>query len=354
VALFGVLAVNLEMEFRVSLFAQFLRPPPMSALDAWIAWTLQVFLEFKAFALFALLFGVGLAIQYERLAATPGRAILLVRRMLALLVLGLVHMLLIWNGDILSEYAIAGLVVLPLLFAPAWALAIAAVFWLGVYFCLPLWGHLVPFPTGPALVHHVAAATSAYGTGSFGRVLAFRLEELPLMLALLAYVLPRTVGLMVLGALLWRLGVFRYGAMPRGWLWAGSILGLSIGFVLGVTDRLSALAAILMALGYGALVLGLAGDGKGWARWLAPVGRMAFTNYVAQSIVMGLIFYGYGIGLFGKLGLGEGLVLVLAIYGVQILTSRWWLQRFRFGPIEWLWRAMMYGAAPPFALSSRS
>jgi uncharacterized protein len=353
VALFGVLAVNLEMEFRVSIFAQFLPAPPMSTLDGRIAWALGVLVEFKALALFSLLFGVGLAIQYDRIAVSERRALLLVRRMLALLLLGLVHLLLIWNGDILCEYAVAGLIVLPLLFASAAALAVGAALCLGLFFCLPLWAHLIPFPTGPALVHHVAAATHIYGTGSFGRILAFRLDELPLMLALLAFVLPRTVGLMLLGALLWRLGVFRPGIVPRRWLWGAAGVGIAIGFALGVADRLSAPAAVLMALGYAALVLALAGDGTGWARWIAPVGRMAFTNYVAQSIAMGLIFYGYGLGLFGRIGLGSGLALVLAIYAVQVLASHWWLRRFRFGPLEWLWRTMMYGAAPPFALGSR-
>jgi uncharacterized protein len=337
----------------VSIFAQFLAPPPMPPIDGAIAWGLRVFLEFKALALFALLFGVGLAIQYDRLGASGRRTGLLVRRMLALLLLGLVHLLLIWNGDILTEYALAGLIVLPLLFAPARGLALAAALCLGVYFCLPLWGPLVPFPAGPALGWHVAAATHAYGTGSFGQVLAFRLQELPLVLALLGFVFPRTVGLMLLGALLWRLGVFRPRGLSRGWLWAAAGAAIAIGFGLEVADRMSALADILMALGYAALVLALVGDGTGWSRWIAPVGRMAFTNYVMQSIVMGFIFYGYGLGLFGKLGLGTGLVLVLAIYGLQILASHWWLRRFRFGPIEWLWRTMMYGAAPPFALGLR-
>jgi uncharacterized protein len=352
VALFGVLAVNLETEFRVSLFAQFLPAPPLSALDGWIAWVLRVFVEFKALALFSLLFGVGLAIQYDRIGATGRRAILLVRRMLALLALGLVHLMLIWNGDILSEYAIAGLIVLPLLFAPIWALAIGAAVGLGLYLCVPLWAHLVPFPAGPALVQHVAAATHAYGSGTFGQVLAFRLQELPLMLALHGFIFPRTVGLMLLGALLWRLGLFRRRAPTAGWLWSAAAAGVAIGLALEYAG-LGAPAAIVMALGYAALVLMLAGNGDGWSRWIAPVGRMAFTNYVAQSIVMGFLFYGYGLGWFGELGLAAGLALVIAIYGAQILASLWWLRRFRFGPLEWLWRTMMYGTPPPLTLPLR-
>jgi uncharacterized protein len=75
---------------------------------------------------------------------------------------------------------------------------------------------------------------------------------------------------------------------------------------------------------------------------------MAFTNYILQSVILGLVFYGYGLGLFGKLDSVAGLAIVLAGYVAQVVVSRLWLDRFRYGPIEWLWRALMYGRAPPF------
>lgn len=73
---------------------------------------------------------------------------------------------------------------------------------------------------------------------------------------------------------------------------------------------------------------------------------MAFTNYIVQSIVLGFVFFGYGLGLFGRIGATAGFFLGVALYLVQMLASRWWLARYRFGPIEWLWRASMYGARP--------
>jgi uncharacterized protein len=352
VALFGVLAINLETEFRVSIFAQFLLPPTLTALDAWIAWALWLLLEFKAFALFSLLFGVGLAIQHERLAKNERRGILLVRRMLALLLFGLIHMLLIWNCDILSEYAIAGLIVLPFLYAPAGGLLLGALLCLAFYFCQPWWGHLVPFPTREWIAAHVAAANEAYASGGFSEVFDFRLEELPAILALHAFIFPRTVGLMLLGAFAWRMGLFRRVADLRGWLWlaAGALLAAGVARSL-TSEQGSEIAPVLMALSYAGLIL-LAADGdRRWTPWIAPLGRMAFTNYLLQSIVMGFIFYGYGLGLFGKLSLSTGFALVLAIYAVQIAASRWWLSRFRFGPLEWLWRTLMYGAAPSLLVS---
>ena len=87
--------------------------------------------------------------------------------------------------------------------------------------------------------------------------------------------------------------------------------------------------------------------GKRAIGWAAPVGRMAFSNYIVQSIVLGLIFYGYGLGLFGRIGLWPCFAIVILIFAVQALVSRWWLDRFTFGPLEWLWRSLMYGRRQP-------
>src|SRR5579859_6006623 len=138
VALFGVLSVNLITEFRVSIFQQFLPPSEAGTwLDHAVVACVSIGMELKAFALFSLLFGVGLAIQFERLATRPRRFVLLLRRLLALLAFGLIHLCLIWNGDILTEYALIGLLVLPLLYLPTRALIVAAALGLTLYAALP-------------------------------------------------------------------------------------------------------------------------------------------------------------------------------------------------------------------------
>jgi uncharacterized protein len=71
---------------------------------------------------------------------------------------------------------------------------------------------------------------------------------------------------------------------------------------------------------------------------------MAFTNYLAQSVIFGWIFYGYGLGLFGGLGAAAALAIGIAVYAAQAVASTWWLKRHRFGPVEWFWRSLMYGA----------
>ena len=80
---------------------------------------------------------------------------------------------------------------------------------------------------------------------------------------------------------------------------------------------------------------------------LAPVGRMALTNYLMQTVFNLLIFYGYGLGLLGKVGTAICIVLSLAVFALQIAYSGWWLKTFRFGPAEWLWRSLTYGKRQP-------
>jgi uncharacterized protein len=110
----------------------------------------------------------------------------------------------------------------------------------------------------------------------------------------------------------------------------------------------------MLAIGYGAAVLAIiaAGGGRLFA-WAAPLGRMAFTNYLLQSLIFGGIFYGYGLGLFGALGIASALALGGTVYVIQVVLSRWWLRRFRFGPVEWLWRTLMYGMVQPMRMRPR-
>jgi uncharacterized protein len=363
VALLGVLAMNVVTEFRVSIFERFLpQKPPASPIDSAVETILMLAVDLKALALFSLLFGAGLAIQFERLARSERRTLLLVRRLVVLLAFGLIHLCLIWNGDILTEYAFAGLIVLPLLFGPRWLLAVAALVSLGLY----LWMQVFPpsgwWPSAAALRQVVAEAHRIYPTGGFLDVLAFRLREIPLWAPLHAFIFPRTIGLFLLGAFAWRTGVLRNP--PRRLLFAiaAACIGLGAALILchaggvfapGRTRALAEpLGTILLALGYGAGIIGIANlaSGKKLLGWAAPLGRMAFTNYLAQSVIFGWIFYGYGLGLFGRLGVASALAIGVAVYIGQVFFSAWWLRRYRYGPVEWLWRTLMYGAAQPMSL----
>ncbi|UPK05994.1 DUF418 domain-containing protein [Bradyrhizobium sp. 170] len=345
-ALLGVVAINVVNEFRVSIFEQFLsQKPAASPIDSIIETILVLAVEMKALALFSLLFGAGLAIQFERLANSERRTSLLIRRLAVLLAFGLIHLCLIWNGDILTEYALAGLIVLPFLFGPRWLLAIAALAFLGLYLAMQAFPPTGLFPSTATIAQHVADATRIYATGGFLDVLAFRLREIPLIVPLHAFIFPRTIGLFLLGAFAWRVGLLQNA--PGRLLWiAAPCIGLGAALILSGAE---ALGTILLALGYAAAIIGIANlrCGKKLLGWAAPLGRMAFTNYLAQSLIFGWIFYGYGLGLFGRLGVTSALAIGVAVYAAQVLFSAWWLGRCRYGPVEWLWRTLMYGEAQP-------
>jgi uncharacterized protein len=369
VALFGVLIVNLITEFRVSIFQQFLgMTSARSDSDRVVERIVSLGFESKAFCLFALLFGVGLAIQFDRLCRHGSPLYWLFRRLAVLLAFGLVHLLLVWNGDILTEYAIAGLIALPLLLMPSWGLLAAAMGFLALYAAGPvllssLW------PTATTLQQHVALANQVYSAGSLGEVWRFSLHELPLILLLHIFAFPRTLALFVLGAFLWRAGVlerphdFKYQTI------IAALVGIVGGVALTATDihgfltklgtsraPLIALAPVLLALGYGAAIMALMqlSVARRLLSIFAPIGRMAFTNYVLQSVIFGFIFFGYGLGQFGRMGAAMAFAIGVAVYIAQLVLSKWWLRQYRFGPIEWLWRSLMYGVAQPMRKAARN
>ncbi|MGO4504609.1 MULTISPECIES: DUF418 domain-containing protein [unclassified Dyella] len=368
-ALFGVLCVNLINEFRVSIFQQFL---PASTDGSWldhaVQATVSIGMELKAFALFSLLFGVGLAIQFERLAATSRRLPLLSRRLLVLLGLGLIHLCFIWNGDILTEYALVGLLALPFLYASNRLLAVAAAVALAIYAALPFWLPDTFFwPSGVSLQQYVQTATAVYAGGTWADVIRFNLAEIPHLIPLHVLVAPRTFALFLLGVMAWRSGLLRHPEHYRRLLVGMAVVGVVLGFAMNLLDPssawrswapvisvLSTLGPLVLAIGYGAAITVLymftrAGRVLGV---LGPLGRMAFSNYLAQSLIFGWIFFGYGLGRFGQMSPSHAMGLGVTVYVFQIMASRWWLGRYRFGPMEWLWRTLMYGARQPWRRST--
>jgi uncharacterized protein len=174
------------------------------------------------------------------------------------------------------------------------------------------------------------------------------------------------VLLFLLGMLAHRRGVFRRPAEHRRLLRfvvAGGVVVASVGTSLRALDTLgvmalgrmrnpaAALSLVPLALAYVAALLLYSCREPVRERlvWLSPVGRMAHSNYLTQSLVLGFVFYGYGLGLFGRLTSAEAPPIGLAFFAVQVVVSALWLRHFRFGPAEWLWRALTYGQRPPMA-----
>lgn len=364
-ALFGVLLVNLLTFFRVSLFQH------ISTFHSHQDWANRAtdvlmagLLESKAFDLFSFLFGAGVAVQAERAA---GRAIgagrFFVRRFLLLLGIGLFHMLLISNVDILVLYAVCGLLLIPTLPLTPRTLGVLSVCAIALPYVTPI---SLPFPSFEIVRAHAERATQIYREGTFFEILAFRAQETVKFIApLLVGVFPKTLGLMLLGMAAWRWGVLRDPWFYRRLLWAVLLIGGIIGGVLtsmrvitdstgvrfGLPSALFDLGSHMpLALAYAAGLLLWLGD-RPPSRLTAPLaaaGQMALTNYLTQSLVLGFIFYGYGLGLIGQLGPAIAALIGMALYLGQLSISRRWLRTWRFGPVEWLWRSLTYRQRQPF------
>ena len=377
-ALFGVLAINLDTEFRATVFEQFLAPPPAPAFDRAAAAFLSFAFEFKAISLFSMLFGIGLAIQHDRFRRRPQGTKLLVRRLLALLAFGLIHLFLIWNGDILTEYALAGFVILPLLFAPAWALLPAAAALMLVYAGMGWIPLPYPFPDAAWLAQHVREARHVYSSGSFFDILRLRIAEVPQIAKLHVYIFPRTLALMLFGVWLWRSDAIGRMRARAGTTLAAGIVLVGAGLVLTAQEKgyftlfplapssplalqfahalLTGLAPVTTALGYAALVFAASASRKARStlQWAVPAGRTAFSNYIGQSLILGLLFYGYGLKLMGHADAATGIGMAIALYAAQAGFSAVWLRSHRFGPLEWLWRSLTYGRRQPWLRERQS
>jgi uncharacterized protein len=363
-ALFGVLLVNLLDFFRIHLFNHILNFHSHAgwanhAIDLLVA----ELLEFKAFALFSLTFGIGVAIQAER-ARQRGVVVelFLMRRFLILLAFGAFHMIVVSNVDILCLYAVCGVLMIALLRLPAPVLVLAG---LAAIYLPSVFSDWPPLPPVSVWRAHVADATRIYGTGSFGTILEVRWRETrELIFPLLVGVAQRTFGLMLVGVAVWRAGVIREPRRYRSLLWAvclgagvigilnttAHVLSQSAGKAVKVAPFLEVVGTdVPLAFAYAAALLAWRRSARA-AAFTAPVaaaGRMALSNYLMQSIVFALLFYGYGLQLFGRLDPQTAAVIGVAFYGGQLWFSVWWLKQYRFGPFEWLWRSLTYGRRQP-------
>lgn len=320
----------------------------------------------KANTLFAVLFGMGFQVMLERLETRRADfAGIYARRLAILLAIGLANVALIFPGDVLHEYALLGFLLLALRRVSASAmLAIALPL---LMFGMPM-GYAVTDALGFDHRWVDEEQAAVFASGGF---LDWARWQWP------AHV-QRDV--LELGALSWALHLFGrllIGAwiVRRGWLddlanFAGALRGvfaisLTAGLAIELVALLAASSALpglpalyqplhgvgapLLALGY---ALGLIRLFHGRAEYLAtlfaPVGRTALTAYVAHGAIFMALYFPFGLDLLGVLGPATGLFVALAVFALFTVCAHWWLARFRYGPLEYLWRWGTYGRAPPF------
>lgn len=371
-ALFGILLMNMEA-FSGPLDLSFTGiDPHWQGWDYWADAFVYVFVQGKFFTLFSLLFGAGFAVMARR-AERAGRDFnhVYLRRSLGLLGIGVVHALLIWSGDILVAYALLSFVLLAFREAPrGWLPVLGAMAYLGAAALMLLLGAVMVFAPADAAATQAASAQGAieaqrqiYGHGTYLQAVLQRLRDTGTSLGALLLVGPEVLGMFLIGAWFARSDAIAQPALyPRLWAWlrwAVWPLGLAVMLCSvwllpyvspGRFDLRSAGAFALTSVAGLLMCLGYLGWGVCWSRhlqWLAPAGRMALSNYLGQSVVCTLVFYGYGLGWFEQMGRAWQLVFAACLFAVQVLLSHWWLRRFRFGPVEWLWRGFTYLQLPP-------
>src|SRR5688572_10299473 len=393
-ALFGVLVANALWYFSgfAELSGQDALRLPANPLDPAVFELERFFVSGKFISIFSFLFGMGFALQMQR-AAEAGAPVmrLYLRRMLWLLAFGIAHALLAFYGDVLHLYALLGLLLIGWVARSeraliGWGLAFAVVLPVAVpalQWALPALtdGAIDPEAMTEArrdvaIAQHAAFAGSSYAEMIRANAADFwtRISTDVVLGSALA-----TFGKFLLGVwagrtgLLVRASLASAGSDDASLTWMRRAAGW--GLVIGVAcEGIVVADATVPALGAGtwaatiaetalwhAGVLALAAsyvcaivllftrpDWNWTLSFLAPVGRMALTNYLGQSIACVFVFYGVGLGWYGRVGPTAVAGIAVVLFAAQAAASAWWLRWFQFGPAEWAWRSLTYGRRQPF------
>lgn len=389
-AVMGILAANI-VAFGQPMMAYFTPGKflvPAGDPDGWM-WIAQfILVDGKMRGLFTLLFGAGMYLFMEKAWARGATRWLQAWRLVILLGFGLFHFYFIWFGDILSLYALVGLIVLACL---KWS--IKTQLWVGlagymlgvVFYAFTVFPWLV---TGTALgdsspemaemrdgmraemqsqIAEQAPVNEAIASGDYAALVAHRIGEQGLEPFTNVFLFGfETLPLMLIGIALYRIGFFS-GAIAREklvlWGWTGMIAGglahLAIGLLMQADGfspfgtqaaflGMSALPRLWMVIGLAALLVAYAPSATGWlGDRVRAAGRAAFTNYLGTSVVMMFLFHGWALGLFGQLNRPQLYVVVVLAWVLMLAWSKPWLDRYRYGPLEWLWRCLTYRTVFP-------
>lgn len=366
-------------------------PPSLAAAapisDQITHFLVHFFIEGKFYSIFSLLFGFGFALQIARGEERGDtKATLFKRRLFWLLVIGLLHAYLLWAGDILSIYALVGFVLLlfrrksdsSLLKWAFWLMVVPVISYAVIY------GLFVAFVPPDAMAELESGIAGRWQSSidqvtqsSFLSIMTgYNLEYIVgrYMGLIIGMRLPKILAMFLLGLYAYRRGVFHDPIAHRPFIKKvfvySSIIGLagnvifallagnespfppSPGAVVGVLAYAFGVPALAIAIA--SLVLLIWPTRKSVLSIFAPVGRMALTNYIMQTVICVIIFYGYGFGLFGSFGALYATLTALAIFAFQIVVSHLWLSQFKYGPLEWIWRQLTYKKRLPIKTEAQA
>ena len=364
-AILGIILANFP-EFSLWTFAD---PASHTAGDRVLQAILTFFVDGKFYTLFSLIFGVGFAIQLDN---AKGKLVTFYRRMAVLMVIGLLHILFLWSGDILMLYAAMGMLLPLFRKLPAKGLLATA----AVLLVLPVLSDAV---LGSRLADPIEAAQwricGIYGIteANFGTWLADAQSYREVLQFLRQGAVERmwefvsghryfkVLGLFLIGYTAGRERVYADLGRYKPLLSRIFKIGLPVGATVGILYAWSSvngrpwglvphsvlylLSVYPMGFAYASGFCLLFIRHPEWRTWkaLAAPGRMACTNYIFQSVFGILIFYGIGLGLGARVNLLQTELCALGVYAFQAAFSSLWMKYFRYGPIEWVWRILSYG-----------
>lgn len=367
-AILGIFLVNMPAFYSPFLY---LNPETYwdEGIDQFLNGFVDVFAQASFYPLFAFLFGYGAIMIAERAKVKElSFPRLFTRRLLVLLVFGCIHAFLIWHGDILITYAITGFIFMLFYKLKGKTLLITGLLLYIIPFSLlSLFAFLLLLLPGgdiSELLYNneaVLASLQIYSEGSFGEITSQRIEDWLYVngpanaWVLLINILP----LMMLGAAFakkgWLVDVKKHKKLLRNLMLIGLIGGLFLKllpFIQGsnyanmmVQDQFG---GPLLALFYITFIVLIVQNRTALKimKPLSNVGRMSISNYLLQSIVFTIVFYGYGFGLYGSISYLTGFIIVFVFYCFQVFLSKWWISRFQYGPVEFMWRWGTYGQKP--------
>ena len=358
----------------------------------------SIFCAGKFYTLFSLLFGVGLAIMFQS-ARNAGRSFgwAAVRRLAALACFGVLHIVLLWSGDILLTYAFLGVFMVWLARCKPQTLLILAGIALLIGVTLsslfgllgPMMSQFTSMPDPAPLdlndsfyerlivvmsseqnIYNPRMAVlerSAFQDGPFAHALVMRLAiYLSSLIFIVLAMAPQTIACFCFGAALLKLGFFQ--GQRRSLRTLFITLGLALAFPLNIIGYLltpyattsyaagagsmfcMALGGPLSALMYLTLIMIVVERGylPRLARTLAALGRMGLTGYLGESLLMSFVMVHWGLRFFGQTSWAERAGFVIGIWLILLLFANLWFRFFRFGPMEWLWRSLTYARLQPF------
>jgi uncharacterized protein len=380
-ALLGILVINVQIFAMPG--AAYHNPTAWGDLTGvnFLVWLLgHVLADQKMMTIFSMLFGAGIVLFTARAAERGQSPVRLhYRRTFSLMLFGVVHAYLLWYGDILFLYAVCALVVVWLRHWPPRRLIVLGIAVVSVSSMLfLLTGASMPFWPPEARTQFVEEAWHPTPERLEEEIAAYRggwlrqmEHRVPTAFGFHTFILVfwgfwRAAGLMLIGMGLYKMGVFSAECRQQ-FYWRLIAAALAVGVPLvaygvywnfgGQWGPLSMFfgsqfnywGSLLVSLGWVGVVMliHLRGALPGLRRRLAAVGRLAFTNYLLQTLICITIFYGHGLGLFAAVERVGQIAIVFGVWALQLSVSPVWLRHYRFGPVEWLWRSLTYGRLQP-------